>query len=256
MVSLEKITRNGKALYLAYDQGLEHGPSDFTDENADPGQIIKIAMYGSFTGVIVQKGIAEKYYAGSPFGEELARKIPLIVKLNGKTNLITDQEPYSPLLCTVDEALSLGASAVGYTVYVGSAYENKMTEEFASVIRDAHAKGIPVIGWMYPRGKAIEGKEKPEISAYAARIGLELGADIVKMQYPGTPDALKKVVQMAGKTKVVVSGGSKESEEAFLALAHTVREAGAIGMAVGRNIWQHNDPLALTKKLTDIILGN
>lgn len=255
MISLDKITKEGKALFLAYDQGLEHGPTDFTDENADPAQIIKIALYGEYTGVIVHKGIAEKYFVKAPFGEELARKTPIIIKLNGKTNLVTTGDPYSPLLCTVDEALALGAVAVGYTVYVGSEFENKMTQEFAEVVRDAHAKNIPVIGWMYPRGKSVEGKDHKEISAYAARIGLELGADIVKMQYPGDLESLKKVVEMAGKTKVVVSGGAKEEEEVFLDTAKIIMQSGAIGMAVGRNIWQSPDPMALTKKLQEIVFG-
>lgn len=254
MVDLSKITKDGKALFLAYDQGLEHGPVDFNDKSLDPGQILKIGLYGEYTGMIVQKGIAEKYCVKAPFGEELARKLPLIIKLNGKTNLITDDDPYAPPLCTVDEALSLGAVAVGYTVYVGSSYEAKMTQEFAVVVREAHEKGIPVIGWMYPRGKGAEGKDKAELAAYAARIGLELGADIVKMQYPGSLEVLKLIVDVAGKTKVVVSGGSKLAEDEFLERAKIVMQSGAIGMAVGRNIWQDKDPLALTKKLKEIIL--
>ena len=256
MVDLSKITKDGKALFLAYDQGLEHGPVDFNDKSLDPGQILKIGLYGEYTGMIVQKGIAEKYVVKAPFGEELARKLPLIIKLNGKTNLITDEDPYSPPLCTVEEAISLGAVAVGYTIYVGSEHENKMTQEFAVVVREAHEKGIPVIGWMYTRGKGAEGKDKAELAAYAARIGLELGADIVKIKYPGSLEALKLVVDMAGETKVVVSGGAKEAEETFLETAKVVMQSGAIGMAVGRNIWQDKDPLALTKKLKAVIFAS
>jgi fructose-bisphosphate aldolase, class I len=106
---------------------------------------------------------------------------------------------------------------------------------------------------MYPRGKAIEGKDHVELTAYAARIGLELGADIVKLQYPGSVQALQHAVEAAGLTKVVVSGGKKETEEEFLSVAKEVMQAGAAGMAVGRNIWQHKNPLELTKKLKEII---
>lgn len=252
MISLEKITTNGKALFLAYDQGLEHGPTDFNDENIDPQYILNIAVEGGFNAVILQKGIAEKYYKGIWYEE----KIPLILKLNGKTNLVKDQDPYSPLLCTVEEALSLGATAVGYTVYVGSEFESKIIEEFSQVVRDAHKKNIPVVGWMYVRGKAVENKDIGETTAYAARLGLELGADIIKIHYPGSLQSLKWAVESAGKTKVVVSGGAKEDEQMFLTTAKEIMASGAIGMAVGRNIWQHKDPLELSKKLHTIVFNS
>lgn len=248
MVNLDKITTNGRALYLAYDQGMEHGPSDFDDKNIDPNYILDIGVKGGFNAVIFQKGIAEKYYT-----KDLKEKPPLIVKLNGKTNLVEGQDPYSPLLCTVEEALSLGATAVGYTLYVGSEFESKMTKEFADVVRDAHTKNIPVIGWMYLRGKSLETRDKREASAYAARLGLELGADIIKMKYPGNFEDVRWMVESAGKTKLVISGGAKETEEEFLAMAKTAMRAGAIGMAVGRNIWQNEKPLEITRKLKEII---
>lgn len=251
MVDLSKITTNGKALFLAYDQGMEHGIADFDGENIDPNYILKIGLDGGFNAIIFQKGVAEKYFDQSIYKD----KLPLIVKLNGKTNLVSGVEPYSPLLCTVDEAISLGAQGVGYTIYVGSEFESKMTSEFAEVVRDAHNKNIPVVGWMYLRGKSIEGKDKKELSAYAARMGLELGADIIKIQYPGDLESLKKAVEAAGRTKVVVSGGTKEDEAEFLNMAKTAIEAGAIGMAVGRNIWQNKNPLEITKKLKEIIFG-
>lgn len=249
MVDLSKITTNGRTLFLAYDQGLEHGPTDFNDENIDPEYILKIGVDGGFNGIIFQKGVAEKYFNTTQYESIL----PLILKLNGKTNLVKDQDPYSPLLCSVEEALGLGASAVGYTIYVGSEFENKMTQEFTEVVRDARNKDIPVIGWMYPRGHSIEGKDKGEITAYAARLGLELGADIIKIQYPGSLEALKWAVESAGKTKVVVSGGMKEDEVQFLETAKVVMQSGAVGMAVGRNIWQSKKPLEITEKLKKII---
>jgi len=253
MVDLSAITTNGKALFLAYDQGMEHGPSDFNDESIDPQYILEIGAKGGFNAVIFQKGIAEKYYPSTRFTR--SGQVPLIVKLNGKTNLVKDKDPYAPLLCTVEEALGLGAKGVGYTIYVGSEFESSMTREFADVVRSAHAKGIPTIAWMYPRGRNVPKPKDPQIIAYASRLGLELGADIVKVQYPGSKENLQKVVEAAGKTRVVVSGGAKESEEEFLAMGRLVVEAGAIGMAVGRNIWQHKNPLSLTKKLKEIIFS-
>jgi class I fructose-bisphosphate aldolase len=249
-VNLNKITKNGKALFLAYDQGFEHGPTDFNDENIDPQKVLQIADYGYFTGVILQKGIAEKYYWKQGY------KVPLIVKLNGKTNLVKDQDPYSPQICSVEEALSYGAKAVGYTIYIGSEYEPMMTQEFGKIEQEAEEAGIPVIAWMYPRGKSIPDENDPKIVAYAARVGLELGADIVKVRYTGDIASFKWVVQSAGKTKVVVMGGSKMEEDRFLKMVEEVMEAGAIGMAVGRNVWQSSEPLAIAKKIAKIIFEN
>ena len=154
MVDLSKITRDGKAMFLAYDQGMEHGPKDFDGENVDPDNILDIATNGNFTAVIFQKGTAEKYYSNTKF----VQKIPLILKLNGKTNLVDDPDPYSPLICSVEEALSLDVSAVGYTIYVGSKHEPEMFKEFSKIEKDAHERNIPVIGWMYVRGSGTEGK--------------------------------------------------------------------------------------------------
>lgn len=249
MVSLDKITTNGKALYLAYDQGMEHGPSDFDDESVDPNSILEIGVNGGFNAVIFQKGVAEKYYDIKKF----KNKLPLILKLNGKTNLVTDLDPYSPILCTVEEALNLGAVAVGYTFYVGSSFESKMAKDLTDVVREAHDLDLPVIAWMYLRGKNLESRDQREVCAYGARMGLELGADIIKMKYPGNIEDLQWMVKSAGRTKLVVSGGSKENEQEFLAMAENVMKAGAIGMAVGRNIWQNKNPLEITKKLKQII---
>lgn len=248
---LSKITRDGKALFLAYDQGFEHGPTDFNDENVDPEKLLKIADSGYFTGVILQKGIAEKYYASA--GSAHHWKVPLIVKLNGKTNLVKDEDPYSPQVCSVQEALTYGASAVGYTLYIGSEFEPLMTQEFGKIEQEAEEAGIPVIAWIYPRGKNVPDESDPKMVAYAARVGLELGADIVKIRYTGDIASFKWVVAAAGKAKVVVMGGSKLPEGSFVKMVQDCMEAGAIGMAVGRNIWQSSDPLEISKEIAEIV---
>ncbi|MBU2577836.1 fructose-bisphosphate aldolase [Patescibacteria group bacterium] len=248
-VNLSKITRDGKALFLAYDQGMEHGPTDFNDENVDPAKILKIAESGSFTGIILQKGVAEKYY------DKKKNKVPLIVKLNGKTNLVKDEDPYSPQVCSIQEAIDLGACGVGYTIYLGSEFESFMMAEFGKIQEEAHKKGLPVIAWMYPRGRNIASELDPKIIAYAARVGLELGADIVKVRYTENVESFRWVVESAGKTKVVAMGGSKEAEKDFLIKAREIMEAGAIGFAVGRNIWQSKEPLLVSRSLSEIIWG-
>lgn len=248
--SLHKIMRKDKsgdykALFLAYDQGMEHGPVEFDDKNVDPQYILDIANKGGYTGIIFQKGVAEKYYNG---------KTPLILKLNGKTNL-RKEEPYSPQIATVEEAVSLGAKAVGYTIYVGSGNEAKMFKEFGIIQRDAHANNLPVVAWMYPRGAAVKDDTSREILAYSARLGLELGADFIKIKNTKNPEDFKWVVKSAGKVKVVVSGGEKKDEKEFLMKVKSVMSAGASGMAIGRNIWQSKKPLELTKKISEIIFG-
>jgi fructose-bisphosphate aldolase, class I len=247
MINLNKLTTKGKALFLAYDQGLEHGPTDFNDKNVDPRYIINIAKKGKYNAIIFQKGIAEKY------NKEIKQsKVPLILKLNGKTGLFKG-EPISRQLCTVDEAIKLGASAVGYTLYIGSDSEDEMLQEFENIQREAHKKGLPVITWIYPRGKSIKGKNKVKLMEYAARTALEIGADIVKIQYIGKPKDLEWAVKSAGKTKVVIAGGIKKGEEKFLSQVKDIIDAGCIGLAIGRNIWQHPKPLEITKKIKKII---
>jgi class I fructose-bisphosphate aldolase len=249
-INLKKITKNGKALYLAYDQGLEHGPEgDFNDKNVDPLHILEIAKKGNYQGIVFQKGIAEKYEK-----EIRKSKVPLIVKLNGKTKLYKG-EVFSPLLCTVEEALKLGAKAVGYTIYIGSKYESKMFSDFEKIEKDAHKKGIPVIAWIYPRGKDIKDDTSRELMAYAARVGLELGADIVKMKSNNKVEDIKWAVKSAGRTKIVISGGSKKTEKEYLKEIEALIKAGAIGIAVGRNVWQSENPLKLTKEIQKIVFG-
>jgi len=232
---------------LAYDQGLEHGPTDFNDKNVNPKYIINIAKKGGYTGIIFQKGIAEKY------NKEIKKsKIPLIIKLNGKTNLFKG-EPIARQLCTVKEAIKLGADAVGYTIYLGSDYEDEMLQEFEKIQRESHLKGLPVIAWIYPRGKSVKRKSKAKLMSYSARTGLEIGADIIKIQYNGNVNDLKWAVKSAGKTKVVIAGGIKKNEKKLLNQIKEIMNAGCIGLAIGRNIWQSKNPLEITKKISKVI---
>lgn len=254
-INTEKFLKNGKAIFLAYDHGFEHGPTDFNDETIDPQKILDIAVKsGVFTAVIFQEGIAQSYY---PIGGVDSKNYPpLIVKLNGKTSFHSGEEPYSPLLCTVDEAVRIGASGVGYTIYVGSEHEAKMMQEFSQIEDEAHSKGLTVTAWMYPRGKQVEGKENTkEVIAYAARLGNELGADFIKIPYTGDPESFSWVIKSAGKAKVLVSGGVKKDETEFLKDVTDFMSVGTTGIAVGRNVWQSTDPISISQKLSDIIYG-
>src|SRR5690606_3940117 len=144
--------RNGTALFLPYDQGLEHGPRDFfaNPEAGDPKYIAKLAQRGGFNGIAIQIGLAEKFYW------DYAGEVPLILKLNGKTDIPSDAAALSPLNATVDEAVRLGADAVGYTLYVGTPAQEADFEQYRKVRADAQRLGMPLIVWAYPRGEAIE----------------------------------------------------------------------------------------------------
>lgn len=239
--------KNGKSMLLAYDQGLEHGPSaDFNDRNVDPAIIMETAAKGGFNGVVFQKGTAERFYDG---------KVPLIVKLNGKTSL-PKGEPISRQVCSVENAISLGAKGVGYTIYLGSGYEAEMLSEFGKIQEEAHEKGLPAIAWIYPRGAAVQNDTSSEIVAYAARAGLELGADAVKIKYTGDSKTFSWAVKAAAGVRVFMSGGPKApTDEDFLRQVKGVMDAGATGLAVGRNVWQNEDPLVMTEKLRKIIFS-
>ncbi len=248
-IKLSKILRRGRGMFLAYDQGMEHGPTDFNDKNVDPAYIIDIAKKGKFSAVIFQKGIAEKYRA-----EIKKSGVPLIVKLNGKTNLVKG-EPVSRAICSVEEAVKLGAVAVGYTIYIGSEFEEEMLSEAGEVIEEAHARGLAVVVWIYPRGKSVKGKKKGELMAYAARVGLEIGADVVKLHSTGVKKDVEWAVESAGKCKVVVAGGSFKKESDLIKEVSMSVKAGCVGVAIGRNVWQTKKPLEVAKKLRGVIWG-
>ncbi|MDA4111845.1 MAG: aldolase, partial [Thaumarchaeota archaeon] len=150
--------------------------------------------------------------------------------------------------------ISLGAKAVGYTIYLGSQLEGEMFAEFGKLQEQAHEHGIPAIAWIYPRGQGVQNDTSKEIVSYAARVGLELGADAVKIKYTGDPQTFSWAVKSAGKAHVYMSGGPKAPTDAdFLNQVRGVMQAGATGLAVGRNVWQNEDPIKMASYLKQII---
>src|SRR5271157_5118423 len=245
---MDVFLHDGKGVLLAYDQGLEHGPStDFNDKNIDPSFVMDLADKGGFNGVIFQKGVAERFYNG---------KVPLIVKVNGKSALVKG-DPISRQVCTVEYAVSLGAKGIGYTIYLGSEHEATMFKEFGRIQEEAHERGLAAIAWVYPRGAAVQNDTSKEIVAYAARTALELGADAAKIKYTGDTQSFAWAVRSAGKVRVFMSGGPKAaSDEAFLAQVRGAADAGATGIAVGRNVWQHQEPLKMAELLRKVLFEN
>ena len=124
---------------------------------------------------------------------------------------------------------------------------------FAAVQETAREHDLPVAMWSYPRGQPIKEHRSPETIAYATRIGLELGADFVKVKYPRSGEAMKYAVDASGNCNVLLSGGSKSDELTFLSMVETAIDAGASGLAVGRNVWQHEDPDYLLDALEKVV---
>jgi class I fructose-bisphosphate aldolase len=257
-------------MFLPYDQGLEHGPRDFfaNPDASDPRYIIKLAIEGGFNGIAIQIGMAEKFYW------EYAGEIPLILKLNGKTEFPADTEALSPLHASVEDAVRLGADAVGYTMYVGSPAQDLDLTQFRQVRQDALLFGMPLVVWAYPRGSAVDAKGGTDslyAVDYAARVASELGADVVKVNFPhpekrtnvqeeyaqqfSTQDAISRVVHSANKSLVLISGGGKSSDDVMFERAREAMEAGATGFIFGRNVWQraHDESLRFVSHLREIL---
>jgi class I fructose-bisphosphate aldolase len=242
--ALEKLSRDGKIMMIAYDQGFEHGPTDLNDQNYDPNYIFNIALRGGYTCVATQYSIARKFWLGE------YRNVPLVVKMNGRTKM--GGKAYSVANSTVKEAVELGASAVGYTLYIGGEYEAEMIHEFSHLRRDAHDHGLAVFAWMYPwmtMPSSNDEERNAEIVAYASRVGAELGADVVKIKLPHQMEALPWIIKNAVGTKAIMSGGDPRSDEEFLSDTDAFMRAGGSGVAVGRNAWQHHEPLEFSRKL-------
>jgi len=264
---------NGRLLILPIDQGLEHGPLNFfpNPDSKHPIYQYELAKRGGYSAIALHYGLAAHYL------KDYAGDIPLILKINGKTNIPSDDDPLSPLTASVEDAVRLGADAVGYTLYVGSPRQDEDIMQLAEVRSECDYYGMPLIVWSYPRGSAIAqkgGRDSFYAVDYAARIAHEMGADIVKVNFPklnpekdkAAPapydslqvdevEAFRQVVQSAGRTFVLVSGGSKISDEDLLDKVRMSFQAGATGLIFGRNMWQRpmDQALALTEKVKSII---
>lgn len=238
----EKIERNGRVFMIAYDQGLEHGPTDFNSENQDPRQIIKIALEGEASCVAMQYGLAKRFYA-----RELRKQLPLVLKLNGKSALNSTNYK-SAVLSGVEDALRLGAVGIGFTIFPGQTDEHIGFEQFAHVRRQAESAGLITVLWSYARGPEIKDQHHPDVVAYATRVAAELGADYAKVKYTGDPESMKWAVDVAAGTKVLISGTGKFGDDYPRAVADSLK-SGASGIAVGRKIWQDKEPIVLAKRV-------
>ncbi len=267
---------NGTLMLLPIDQGIEHGPRDFfpNPDSKDPDYQFRLAAEAGYSAIACQIGLATKYYP------DYAGSVPLILKVNGKTDLPSGARALSTLNASVEDAVRVGADAVGYTLYVGSPRQDEDLLQLKGVREDCDRFGMPLVIWAYPRGEAVEakgGQNSFYAIDYAARMAMEMGADIVKLNMPkidpdrdkdapapyneggfSTADAIAHCVESAGRSLVVLSGGSKIDDDKVLEQTRAVMEAGGSGVIYGRNIWQRelSEAVSIVEQIKEIMLSS
>ena len=267
---------NGTLMFLPIDQGIEHGPRDFFPNPAskDPDYQFSLAAEAGYSALACQIGMAEKYYP------DYAGRVPLILKVNGKTDIPPSNRALSTVNASVEDAVRLGADAVGYTLYVGSPRQDEDLLQLKQVREDCDRFGMPLVVWSYPRGEAVDGKGGAGsfyAIDYAARMAMEMGADVVKLNMPkidpakdkdapapynemevDQAEAIRQCVESAGRSLVVLSGGSKTDDETVLLHTREVMEAGGSGVIFGRNVWQRewNEALEIIAQIKETLLSN
>jgi len=269
----------GRFVILPVDQGFEHGPARSFAPNPpgyDPRYHFELALAAGCNAYAAPLGFLE---AGAA---EFAGEIPLILKLNNSDVLTGGKDPCPALTGSVDDALRLGASAIGFTIYPGSAARNEMYREIRDLAREAKAKGLAVVVWSYPRGSGLskEGETAIDVVAYAAQIACQLGAHIVKVKPPTAHielDAARKVyekervpiatlaervrhvVQSAfdGRRIVIFSGGEAKDTAAIFDEVRAIRDGGGFGSIIGRNSFQRprGEALDFLRQVMDIYAG-
>jgi len=279
ILSHGRLGGTGKLVILPVDQGFEHGPGrSFAPNPAgyDPRYHFQLALDAGCNAHAAPLGSIEAAAA------EYAGQLPLILKLNNSDSLYSGPDPVPALNATVADALRLGASAVGFTIYPGSAGRNAMYEELRAVAAEAKAAGLVVVVWSYPRGSGLsrEGQTAVDVVAYAAQIAAQLGAHIIKVKPPaariesdaartaleaaGVPldtlaDRVRHVVQsaFAGRRIVIFSGGAAKGTEQVLEENRQTALGGGFGTIMGRNSFQrpHDEAVELLHAVMDIHAG-
>jgi len=267
----------GKLLILPVDQGFEHGPARSFAKNPagyDPHYHFQLAVDANLSAYAAPLGPLE---AGA---DSFAGAVPLILKCNSSNSHATtkDQATYG----TVDDALRLGCSAVGFTIYPGSDDQFEMMEEFQELAAEAKSAGLVAVLWSYPRGGNLskDGETAIDVTAYAAHLAADLGAHIIKVKPPTDfieqPDAKKvyesegipiatlpqriaHVVQSAfnGRRLVVFSGGAAKDTESVLNEIRGIRDGGGSGSIIGRNSFQRpkDEAIELLSTIANIYQG-
>jgi len=242
---LERIINRhtGKTVIVPMDHGVSSGPiTGITNMEETMSRVAN----GGADAVIVHKGIVAHGYG------KVRSEMGLIVHLSGSTSLSPEPNAKS-LVCTVEEAIKLGADAVSVHINIGNDREMQMLADLGTVAHTAGEWGIPLLAMIYPRGERIRDEFDPKAVTHAARLGAELGADVVKVSYTGDPESFSKVVEGCHAPVVIAGGPKADTDRAVLEMVKGAIEAGAAGTSIGRNVFQHRDPAAMVAALAMIV---
>lgn len=239
---LNRISKDGKIVCVPLDHGLTSGPIKGLESVEET--ILGIERGGA-TAVLAQKGVFKSMKKPVSMGR--------IIHLSGSTEL-SNFPDRKVQVGSVEGAIRLGADAISVHVNVGSKDEHEMIEQLGQVADSCDEWGMPLIAMMYPRGEGIYNSYDSKIVSHVARIGAELGADIVKTVYTGSPESFAKVVESC-PVPVAIAGGPKlENDKDALKMAHDAMESGAKGVTFGRAVFQHPSPELVTRALASIVL--
>jgi len=238
---LKRIFRDDERTFIVpMDHGVTVGP---VTGLVNMQEIINKLLQGGIDAVVLHRGVAKHVDTGNA---------GLIVHLSGITKLGPDPDN-KVQVCSVEEAVRIGADAVSVHVNVGSEQEDKMLVKLGRVADDCDRYGVPLLAMMYPRGPKIQNQHAVEVVAHAARLGAELGADIVKTNYTGEVETFKEVVRGC-HVPVIIAGGPKvETVREVLQMVHDSIKAGGAGISIGRNVFQHENPTKIVKALSAIV---
>jgi len=240
-VRLRRIFGNdGKTVICPLDLGGFMGPVEGLH---DPSDAVRKVVQGGCDAVLVNPGLAATEWAA------YAGKAGLIVRVTGGATKFNPNSSFHTLVCDVEEACRLGADAVCTMLFVGSDHEQEMFNTVGQVISDAHALGIPVLAEVLPSDPSHN--FDPEWISVCARVGYELGADIIKTYH--TSEDFEEIVK-ACKVPIVMAGGPKVEDPN--SVVRRAMEAGAAGIAFGRNVFQADDPVAKVRELCNIVHVN
>lgn len=238
---MDRITK--RMVIIPMDHGITMGPIKGL---GDMKTIINQVAEGGANAVLLHKGIIRAGFRG------YGRDIGLVMHLSASTSLGPDPDN-KVLVAEVDEAIKLGADAVSIHINVGSDTETEQLRILGSTARTCEDWGMPLLAMMYPRGKKIKDQFDVEAVKHAARIGAELGADVVKTNYTGSPESFKEVVRGCPVPVVMAGGPKTETDEEFCRMVYDSIQAGGVGVAAGRNVFQHRNPTAMVKAISAIV---
>jgi fructose-bisphosphate aldolase/2-amino-3,7-dideoxy-D-threo-hept-6-ulosonate synthase len=234
------LQKDNRTVVVPMDHGVSMGPiKGITNMQNIVDQLLK----GGVDAIVLNKGIAKLVDLDSA---------GLIVHLSAISNL-TPNANNKVQVCTVQEAIRIGADAVSVHINVGAPDEDKMLAKLGRVADECDVYGIPLLAMMYPRGPKIQSEHAADVVAHAARLGAELGADIIKTNYTGSIKTFKAVVESC-PVPVIIAGGPKcKTEQEILQTAYESIKAGGAGLSIGRNVFQHENPTLIVKALSAIV---